>query len=64
MLEFFSLTVCILGFWLLLVLFFGVVALVASIFIALASIIIEIARELIEQTVAEHRARKRIERMK
>lgn len=64
MLEFFSLVVCILGFWFLLVLFFGLVALIASIFIALASIIIEIARELIEQAVAEYRARKRIERMK
>lgn len=64
MLKFFSLVACILGSWILLVLFFMLVALITSIFIALGSIILEIVRELIEQAVAEHRARKRIERMK
>ena len=64
MLKFFSLAVCILGSWILLVLFFMLVALIASIFIALVSTILEIVRELIEQAMAEHRARKRIERMK
>lgn len=64
MLKFFSLAACILGSWILLVLFFMLVALIASIFIALVSTILEIVRELIEQAMAEHRARKRIERMK
>lgn len=64
MLKFFSLVACILGSWILLVLFFMLVALITSIFIALGSTILEIVRELIEQAVAEHRARKRIERMK
>ena len=62
--EFFSLVDFVLGFWILLILFFILVALIVSIFIALASTILEITRELIEQAVAEYRARKRIERMK
>ena len=64
MLKFFSLVACILGSWILLVLFFMLVALITSIFFALGSTILEIVRELIEQAMAEHRARKRIERMK